>query len=127
LVSLTHPDAPHDVRPTPQTHAVTPPLVWHVAPEPQTTPQAPQLKLSFVKFTHAAGLAHRFGRLAGQLQAPAAHTPLRAHALPQAPQLAGSLVSFTHPLGHTVLGEGQLHVPATQVSPVRHALPQVPQ
>jgi hypothetical protein len=53
---------------------------------PQTTPQAPQLKLSLVKLTHAAGLVHTFGRFPGQPQAPAAHTPLSAHALPHMPQ-----------------------------------------
>src|SRR5579883_1024582 len=54
LVVSTQPAAGHEVRPVWHAQAVTGglPVVWHVEPVPQTTPHAPQLKLSFVVFTH---------------------------------------------------------------------------
>ena len=57
------------------TQAVTAglPMVWQVAPVPQTTPQAPQLKSSLVVLTHDP--AHAVGRVWGRLHTLAVQTP----------------------------------------------------
>jgi hypothetical protein len=126
VVVLTHPDVPQEVSPVPQTHAVTAgvPVVSHVAPVPQTTPQPPQLKSSFVKLTQVAGgPAQRFGDETGQPQTPAVHAPPIGHAFPQTPQSVALVCRSSQPSGHVDVPMGQPHTPAVQDAPGAQDVP----
>jgi hypothetical protein len=115
--------------PDPQTHAMTPPTVWQEAPAPQTTPHAPQLKLSMLRLTQEETpfAVHVVGAFAGQPHMLLVQTPPTAHALPHVPQLLGSLVRSKHPFAQAVFGAWHTHMLFTHASPIGHTLLQVAQ
>lgn len=101
-------------------------LVTQVCPIAQGLPQAPQFKVSWVRFTHSPPQFE-----VGRVQPP--HIPLSqvwpgAHGLLHPPQWAVLLVVFTQTVPHTcgAVG-GHMHLPSMQAWVVAQATPHPPQ
>ncbi len=96
-------------------------------------PQAPQLRLSLPRFTHAAPQTVSPGVVQLTAHLPALHVGVPPATLvvqtwPQTPQLFGSFARLTHALPHCVV-PAALHAqsPPTHVAVDGHAMPHPPQ
>ena len=93
----------------------------------QTSPHAPQLRASLVRFTHAplqfvSGIGHAV------VHTPLLQTWFAPHERPHMPQFDGSLRVSTHcPPAHTVSGKLQKHAPPTHAMPGSHFARHAPQ